>query len=132
MDDFRLIDKLYIHITPAVSPMFSNNPAYESIEFSPASGAITDYTVYDLQLGNTPAAWSAEYTFSTAYNHATFAEMHDAIATDAATRAKYMQYYTASNAKSTTMTPQNWFGYWCGTASANAAAFTSCYCTNSK
>ena len=132
MDDFRLIDKLYIHITPAVSPMFSNNPAYESIEFSPASGAITDYTVYDLQLGNTPAAWTPEYTFSTAYNHAGFAEMHDAIATDAATRAKYMQYYTASNAKSTTMTTQNWFGYWCGTASANAAAFTSCYCTNSK
>ena len=123
MDDFRLMDDLYIHITPAVSPMFSNNPTYESIEYSPASGAITDYTVFNLPLGNTPAAWSTEYTFSTAYNHASFAAVHAAIATDPATRALYMQYYTSSNAKSTTITPQNWFGYWCGTGSANATAF---------
>jgi hypothetical protein len=128
MDDFRLIDNMAIHITPAVSPMFTNNPTYESIAYSPTSGAITDYTAFHLQLAGTPAAWAIEYTFSTAYNHASLAAMHAAIAADPATRALYMQYYTSSNATSTTMTPKNWFGYWCGTGAANAAAFTTCYC----
>jgi len=132
MDDFRLVDNLYIHITPAVSPMFSNNPTYESITYAPSTGAITDYTVYNLQLGNTPLAWNTEYTFSTAYDHRSFAAVHDAIGADPATRALYMQYYTSSNAKSTTITDANWFGYWCGTGSANANAFTTCYCAPPK
>lgn len=128
MDDFRLIDKLYIHITPAVSPMFSNNSAYESISYSPSTAAMTDYTVYNLT-----TAWAPEYTFTTAYKQPglsleSVAAVRNAINSDPSTRALYMQYYTASNPKSTTITDQNWFGYWCGTGAANAKDFTACYC----
>ena len=129
MDDFRLIDKTYIHITPAVSPMFSNNSAYESVDYSRATATITDYTVYNLT-----TAWAPEYTFTTAYHQPsmtleTMQVVRNDIGTDATTRAQYMQYYTASNPKSTTITQSNWKGYWCGTGAANAKSFTSCYCT---
>jgi hypothetical protein len=133
MDDFRLMGNAYIHMTPAVSPMFTNNPAYETVRDSPLDATIVDYTVVSFPLNNPQPAWGPEYTFSTAYHQpsytpATIMAMRNAIDTDAATRALYMQYYTVSNPNSTTITPKNWFGYWCGTGAQTGAAFTSCYC----
>ena len=137
-DDFRLMASgaspyAYVHITPAVSPMFTNNPAYESIRASALDATILDYSVIILPLGSPQPAWETEYTFSTAYGQpsytpATVMAVRNAIQTDAATRALYMRYYTASNPNSTMISSKSWFGYWCGTGARTAATFTSCYC----
>ncbi|MCU1348552.1 MAG: acid sphingomyelinase-like phosphodiesterase protein [Acidobacteria bacterium] len=138
MDDFRLLATAarpyaFIHITPGVSPIFTNNPAYEAISYAPATSTLTDYTVFYLSLGAPQPAWTTEYTFTTAYQQptyspATVSAVSAAIAADPATRALYLRYYASSNPASTTITPQTWRGYWCGTGAQNASAFTACYC----
>jgi sphingomyelin phosphodiesterase acid-like 3 len=75
MDDFRLIgdaDGRYAFtlITPAVSPIFGQNPAFRTVVYD-AVGGILDQTTYDLTnlpeaavTGNLAPVWRAEYTFT--------------------------------------------------------------------
>jgi hypothetical protein len=75
MDDFRLIgdaDGRYAFtlITPAVSPIFGQNPAFRSLVYDSA-GSILNQTTYDLTnlpeataAGAVAPAWQAEYTFT--------------------------------------------------------------------
>jgi hypothetical protein len=75
MDDFRLIGDAnaryaFTLITPALSPIFGQNPAFRTVVYDPA-GAILDQTTYDLTnlpsataAGATSPEWRAEYTFT--------------------------------------------------------------------
>ena len=73
MDDFRLIGDQgryfgFTLITPALSPIFGQNPAFRTVEFERA-GDILDETTYGVtNLGEADAAiplrWRVEYTFS--------------------------------------------------------------------
>lgn len=75
MDDFRLLGDAggryaFALITPAVSPIFGQNPAFRTITYD-AAGRVLDQTTYDLANfpelsagGSAAPAWQAEYTFS--------------------------------------------------------------------
>ncbi len=73
MDDFRLSGdggsySGFVLITPALSPIFGQNPAFRTVVFD-AGGDILDQTTYDLSnLGAIGAdaapQWQAEYTFT--------------------------------------------------------------------
>jgi sphingomyelin phosphodiesterase acid-like 3 len=76
MDDFRLLGDSQGHygftlITPAVSPIFGQNPAFRTFTYD-AAGGVIDETTYNLTnlptaraSGNgSPPLWRAEYTFT--------------------------------------------------------------------
>jgi len=76
MDDFRLIADAegrngFALITPAVSPIFGQNPAFRTVTYD-AAGGILDQTTYGLTnlpqattaIGGVPPEWRAEYTFT--------------------------------------------------------------------
>ena len=75
MDDFRLIGDAggfyaFTLITPALSPIFGQNPAFRTVMYDSAGG-ILDHTTYTLTNlpeatagGGAPAIWRAEYTFT--------------------------------------------------------------------
>jgi hypothetical protein len=76
MDDFRLIGDAegrygFALITPAVSPIFGQNPAFRVVNYD-AAGGILDQTTYDLTnlpqatfaAGGVSPEWRAEYTFT--------------------------------------------------------------------
>jgi sphingomyelin phosphodiesterase acid-like 3 len=75
MDDFRLIGDAngryaFTLITPAISPIFGQNPAFRTISYDTAGG-IRDQTTYDLtnlqeatEARGVPPKWRAEYTFT--------------------------------------------------------------------
>jgi sphingomyelin phosphodiesterase acid-like 3 len=75
MDDFRLIGDAggfyaFTLITPALSPIFGQNPAFRTVMYDSAGG-ILDHTTYTLTnlpeataSGGAPAIWRAEYTFT--------------------------------------------------------------------
>src|SRR5258706_2146085 len=46
-DEFRIANGDFIHITPSVSPVFGNNPAFEIVDAG-RHGDITDYTAWHL------------------------------------------------------------------------------------
>ena len=79
MDDFRLLgDDDGYHgftlITPALSPIFGQNPAFRTVVYDP-TGTVLDHTTYYLAnleaaaaAGGPPPSWQAEYTFTQAWH----------------------------------------------------------------
>ncbi|HEV2100070.1 MAG TPA: metallophosphoesterase [Stellaceae bacterium] len=73
MDDFRLVGDGsdyfgFVLITPALSPIFGQNPAFRTVAFD-NGGGLLDQTTYELanlsDMGtNTPPKWRPEYTFT--------------------------------------------------------------------
>jgi len=73
MDDFRVIGDgggryAFALITPAVSPIFGQNPAFRTVAYD-SDGGILDHTTYDLtNLSDAnlrgPPVWRAEYSFT--------------------------------------------------------------------
>ncbi len=111
MDDFRLIGAGgspagFVLITPAVSPIFGQNPAFRTVSFDGA-GRLRDETTYDLtNLTNagagTPAAWQAEYTFTRAWHlprldTASLARLVRMIAQKPAVRRQWVRFYGVSS-----------------------------------
>ena len=129
-DEFRIANGDFIHITPSISPVFGNNPAFEAIEVTP-SGGITDYTAWNLP--NVALPWTREYAFDeaygkTKYDAATLEELAASIGSDTATRQKYFTFNSSGNAKVSADALAQWQSYWCGLNAMNGTAFTKCYC----
>jgi sphingomyelin phosphodiesterase acid-like 3 len=129
-DEFRIATGDFIHITPSVSPIFGNNPAFEIVDVE-RSGDVSDYTAW--YLPNVTPPWSREYAFGEAYakpryDAATLTELAATIGSDPATREKYFTYSASSNAKSAAEALAMWQGYWCGLTTMTGSAFTACDC----
>ena len=130
-DEFRFAGGHFIHITPSITPIFGNDPAFEIVDVNRAGG-IRDYTAHHLP--NVTLPWSREYSFDDAYakrayDDKTLTELEAAIASDEATRAKYFDYMASGAAKSAADALAGWRGYWCGLRIMNATPFTACACT---
>jgi sphingomyelin phosphodiesterase acid-like 3 len=76
MDDFRITaadpSLLPLRITPAVSPIYKNNPAFSVMTYDLTTGSVSDITTYFLALSSEAPSWSKEYQFSSAYDVGSF------------------------------------------------------------
>ena len=143
MDDFRVIADasgaplLGMRITPAVTPLFGNNPAFTVLLYSRTDASVADYATFYLsnlaKVGPGVAPeWTLEYTFKDAYqaagyDAASLAALAQRIKTDDAVRATFMRYYPVASGQSS-MTPANWSAYACAQTAITADAFESCAC----
>jgi sphingomyelin phosphodiesterase acid-like 3 len=130
-DDFRMATGDFIHITPSVTPIFGNNPAFEIVEVG-RTGDISGYTAWHLP--NVTLPWAREYAWNEAYgmskyDTATLTKLAAAVKSDPATRATYFNYYSSGSPKSTAGALASWQAYWCGFQTMTEPAFTACYCT---
>src|SRR5260370_3317736 len=85
MDSFELIPAAnqnvvsIVHITPAISPLFGTNPAFELFGYNRRSFAPQNYTAYCLDLSsaaaqsNAPIKCHTEYSFCESYCQPAFA-----------------------------------------------------------
>lgn len=133
-DEFRIANGDFIHITPSVSPVFGNNPAFQVVDVRP-NGDVTGYTAWHLP--NVTPPWAREYAFDEAYGKpaydaAALASVAADIGSDAATREKYFTYYSSGSPKSTADALAAWRGYWCGLRAMTEAVMTTCYCAEPK
>jgi hypothetical protein len=145
MDDFRVVSDaagapvMLTHITPAVSPIYQNNPAFGLVLYDRASGDLIDYaTVYLTNLETAgrgePARWVVEYTLREAYGHTAYdpttaSRIAQAIRTEPAVRGEYITFYPASTASpDPPIDRENWAAFACGQTELTAAAFAACYC----
>jgi hypothetical protein len=145
MDDFRVIPDaggaplLATRVTPAVTPLFGNNPAFTVLLYSRTDASVADYATFYLanlaKVGPGVAPeWTLEYTFkdtyqAPGYDAATLAALAQRIRTDEAVRASFMRYYPVDSGRSS-MTPANWNAYACAQTAITADAFESCACPN--
>ena len=138
MDDLRVVYKdsvpaSCISITPAISPLFGNNPAFKVLSFNSRTMSLVNYRTIYLGLNNQTQGWTLEYDFQKAYqvngiNPLSLSRVRQKIAADTLYRGRYIQYYTAGNPASGEITNKNWKAFGCGTGCLTKKEFVSCYC----
>ena len=134
MDHFELIfDKshnplAYVHVTPAISPEFGNNPGFEVLTYDVGSFSVADFETYYYD----GAAWKEEYDFDSIYGKAPYdasnlAAIYNHLSDDAALRRSFEDYFDVHNQKVNPITDSNWKAYWCGVGSSTDDDFNACY-----
>ena len=129
-DEFRFASGDFVHITPSVTPVFGNNPAFQIVEVTPR-GEVVDYVVHHLP--DVTAPWVREYAWrdaydKTRYDTATLGELETAIAGDPSVHTTYFDHFSSGAPKSSAEALAGWRGYWCGFRMRTTAAFSACYC----
>ncbi|MBV8274295.1 MAG: metallophosphoesterase [Verrucomicrobia bacterium] len=137
MDDFRILSPgdstapIAFRITPAISPIFGNNPAFSVLQYQASTGEVADVATYYLDLaGGVPdAKWALEYRFSTAYGYNTFSaktleSLAAAIHSDPSVRHVFAGYYAAS--APSPITGENWQFYACSETHFTSAEYGRC------
>jgi len=137
MDDFRVlynsagVPVSFFHISPAISPLFYNNPGFQLLSYNKATFSLTDIKTYYLNVNTTGKAWALEYDYQKTYgvtgiNPTSLDAVRKKIFSNPTYRNAYISYYDVSNPASG-LNQTNWLGYWCGTGSLTPASFSACY-----
>jgi 3',5'-cyclic AMP phosphodiesterase CpdA len=137
MDDFRVLSPgdntspIAFRITPAISPIFGNNPAFSVLQYQVGTGKVSDIATYYLDLAkNGPdPKWALEYRFSTAYGYNTFSatnlqSLAAAIHSDRGVRQLFAGHYAAS--APSPITADNWPFYACSETQFTSTDYGNC------
>jgi sphingomyelin phosphodiesterase acid-like 3 len=137
MDDFRVLSAtgarplVALRMTPAISPIFGNNPAFSVLRYGVRSGAIFDIATYYLNLSNggTNPQWGLEYRFSSAYGYHIFTPVNLAalaarIRDDPQVRRTFLGYYAVSGRSPITST--NWPFFSCAEVHLTSTDYLHC------
>jgi len=124
------------HVTPGVSPLFGNNPAFEVFTYDRGTMALVDYTKLYLPVAGAnaerPPAWQPEYRFSEAYelssiSASTLADLWPRLRDAGSARSSYERYFSAGNEAGTkTFSDATRPAYWCAIGNAAASDFAAC------
>lgn len=138
-DDYRLlidargtaigVDK----VTPAISPIFGQNPGFQVFTYDRGSGAPRDFSTWYLpNPGGAPrtADWQLEYTFTKAYGQSDYSPravetLWKAISTDSAVQDTYRRLYDVGRG---TLDAGTLAAYVCAVGHMDRPSFTACYC----
>lgn len=137
MDDFRVLSTpggsvpIAFRITPAVSPIFGNNPAFSIQDYDLGNCAVLDIATYflDLAKGGDDPKWVLEYRFSKAYGYSAYTAANlealtAAIQTDPNIRQVFAGYYAAS--VPSPITADNWPFYTCTETEFDSSGYGKC------
>jgi hypothetical protein len=138
MDSFQLVCQAinkraasFVHITPAISPLFGNNPGFKIFTYDRQSSTLNDYAVHYLNIGvpSAPPTWAEEYKFAKAYgqpslNPLSLQAIYNLMLINYDDDlTKYSKYYNVGNTASPAITETNWPAYWCGIGSLTGSQF---------
>jgi predicted phosphodiesterase len=137
MDDFRVLSPdgsaspIAFRITPAISPIFGNNPGFSVLQYQVRTGEVTDIATYYLNLagGISDPKWALEYRFSNAYGYNTFStenlqSLAAAIHSDPSVRHVFAGFYAAC--APSPIKPDNWQFYACSETQFTSSDYASC------
>jgi sphingomyelin phosphodiesterase acid-like 3 len=137
MDDFRVLSPggsaapVAFRITPAISPIFGNNPGFSVLQYQVSTGEVTDIATYYLNLagGRSDPKWDLEYRFSNAYGYNTFSaenlqSLAAAIHSDPNVRHVFAGFY--ATCAPSPIKPDNWQFYACSETQFTSSDYASC------
>ena len=137
-DDFRLFPDTngrplaLIHVVPAVSPVYLNNPAVQIGWYDRNDGEMRDFAALYLDLRNPQPAWETEYVFTQSYGlprpnlaaiRGLTRDIHDGNP-GSGVGEKFAKYFGAG--VSMFLSPANWSEYSCAQTEMILSHFTSC------
>ncbi len=141
MDDFRVVAgdqsslgpaSLPLRITPSVSPIFKNDPAYSVMTYSLTTASVSDITTFFLALSSQRPSWSKEYQFSSAYGVGSFSAANlstmiaDIRSGDGGARTTFEHNYAVSTPSP--IHKSNFSFYSCAQSYFTAASYSDCVC----
>ena len=125
----------YIHLTPALSPIFGNNPGFHHVTFNPGTGVFKDFEAhYFDSIGNTTnPQWKVEYRFSDVYGQPEITpeamqKVFGELNANAALQKEYIDYYVVSHLSASSIDSTNWKTFWCSLEYDGEESFTDCLC----
>ncbi|MBV8486536.1 MAG: metallophosphoesterase [Verrucomicrobia bacterium] len=137
MDDFRVLSPggnaspVAFRITPAISPIFGNNPGFSVLEYQVGTGEVSDIATYYLNLagGGSDPKWALEYRFSSAYRYNAFSaenlqSLAAAIHSDPSVRHIFAGFY--ATCAPSPIKPDNWQFYTCSETQFTSSDYGSC------
>jgi hypothetical protein len=142
LDDFRVAEDndgkpaFYTHITPAVSPVNGNNPAFQVMLYDHTDGEVEDMATYYLSnlhvAGLKPAEWKLEYTFRAAYgydgyNGKNLLALVQAIDSDPAVRRKFIDFCGVQGGGNPPPNMDNWKFFNCAHIFLFSSSYGDCY-----
>jgi sphingomyelin phosphodiesterase acid-like 3 len=137
-DEFRLALDIgtsgssFLVVTPAISPIFGNNPALQVLSYDRKTFSVLDYATHQMDLAGAPSQhWKEEYRFSRAYRLypvtvSALETLFRSLQKNTQSRDLYSRYYNVSNTAIPLITEQTWPIYWCAIGHLTVAAFDSC------
>lgn len=137
-DDFRVLLKddepfSFIHLNPAVSPVYYNNPSYQFLSINPSGFTIDNAESFYTNLMNQDGFWRSEYNFNISYgesgiNTTSLYNLWQRMETDEELQKKYFQYYTSFMQSGLETLESEWLPYWCGITRISLEDYEDCYC----
>jgi hypothetical protein len=135
MDDFRLMTNSLVLMTPALSPVFKQNPAFRVVSFQ-SSGALSDSTTYYLSnlddvLNGIAPEWKVEYRFASTWGFSqldfkNFLKLYSEIGAKSAVRDRWSTLYSVSHPQAKEITSQTFPELSCASGHSTKAAFENC------
>lgn len=145
MDSFQLVNQSIsqravgaLSVTPAISPIYGNNPGFKVFTYDRQSSALIDYSTYYVNLGAAGVQgagaerWVKEYDFGATYKKASL----DPLSLQAAYLlmpidyqgylTSYEKFYNVSDTANPAVTKTNWPAYWCGIGYLTPARYKGC------
>ena len=131
---------LTTRITPSVSPVFGNNPAFTVLLYDRSDAGVRDYaTFYLADLANAgahePGHWKLAYDFAQTYGTRGYTPAHLAavakrLHNDASLRQSFIEHYAADISPPAIKSndPDNWLAYVCAQTALTPDAYAVCRC----
>jgi predicted phosphodiesterase len=118
MDEYRILSpECALDVTPGISPVFGNDPAYKIFTVDNSTFAPVDYRSIKYPLAAAPNSFSDYYLFTQAYSMpscstASLVQLIPELAANSAAQALFRSYYYSGSASQNTITTLNWPVYW--------------------
>lgn len=127
MSTYRLAKHTPVMVVPAITPVFSNNPAYYKLLVT-KTGRVANYTAY--AFSEKKHVWSREYSFNQAYGltgftAASLIKLQHKLSVEEKLRARYMRFYNSGSGKGG-ITPANFRRFWCASLALTVPAYNAC------
>jgi hypothetical protein len=120
MDEFRIMSPGHaLEITPGISPVFGNNPAYKIFTVGHDALKPLDYRCVNYNLSSPTAEFRSYYTYSEAYYahgylDESLARLFPRLKSSSTQRALYKEHFYSGNDTDNLITDTNWPVYWSG------------------
>ena len=137
MDEYRIIksveskNKELIFITPAVSPLFGNNPAFKIFSFSATNFTFKDYQTLAYPLTNSSQTFEPFYRFSNYFDlnsnlNQALITLYSEMPLNDKLRTRYINNYYSGHNEANNINSTNWPIYRCTIGYADKEDFISC------
>jgi hypothetical protein len=139
MDEYRILSLSdVLEITPGISPVFGNNPAFRVFTFAQDTVKPTDYSSLNYDLATTPGQFDSYYTFSAAYSTQgpldhSLVKLFPALVTNIEKQSLYRGHHFSGHNYSipytntqNPITNQTWPVYWCGIGKMGQQELVAC------